>query len=99
MGLDMSLQDIWGALKTATAKYVMIKEHKDLKYEKQKRLIDGEGGELSDDYMKLFNIELTSKGTGNNLGRAVVRKVFIRIKSHELVYIDDFDKLMCWRNL
>lgn len=53
MGLNKSLRTIRGALKTATAKYVMVKGHLDMEYEKQKELIGGEGGELSDEYMEL----------------------------------------------
>lgn len=45
MSLDKSVRDIRGVLKTATAKYVMTKNHLDREYEKQKELISGESDE------------------------------------------------------
>ena len=51
-----------------------------------------------------FNIELTSAVDANrtlvsNIGRAIVKKLAVKFKGNEIMSIDDFDVLACYRDL
>ena len=51
-----------------------------------------------------FNIELTSAIDANktlvsNIGRAIVKKLAVKFKGNEIMSVDDFDVLACYRDL
>ena len=51
-----------------------------------------------------FNIELTSAVDANrtlvsNIGRAIVKKLAVKFKGNEIMSMDDFDVLACYRDL
>ena len=51
-----------------------------------------------------FNIELTSTVVANrtlvsNIGRAIVKKLAVKFEGNEIMSVDDFDVLTCYRDL
>ena len=51
-----------------------------------------------------FNIELTSTVDANrtlvsNIGRAIVKKLAVKFERNEIMSVDDFDVLACYRDL
>ena len=51
-----------------------------------------------------FNIELTSAIDANrtlvsNIGRAIVKKLAVKFEGNEIMSVDDFDVLACYRDL
>ena len=51
-----------------------------------------------------FNIELTSAVDANrtlvsNIGRAIVKQLAVKFEGNEIMSIDDFDVLACYRDL
>ena len=51
-----------------------------------------------------FNIELTSTADPNktlvsNIGKAIVKKLAVKFKGNEIMSVDDFDVLACYRDL
>ena len=51
-----------------------------------------------------FNIELTSAVDTNrtlvsNIGRAIIKKLAVKFKENEIMTVDDFDVLACYRDL
>ena len=51
-----------------------------------------------------FNIELTSAVDANrtlvsNIGRAIVKKLAVKFEGNEIMSVDDFDVLACYRDL
>ena len=51
-----------------------------------------------------FNIELTStvdanRTLVNNIGRAIIKKLAVRFEGNEIISVDDFDVLTCYRDL
>ena len=51
-----------------------------------------------------FNIELTSTVYGNrtlvsNIGRAIVKKLAVKFEGNEIMGVDDYDVLACYRAL
>ena len=51
-----------------------------------------------------FNIELTSTVDANrtlvsNIGRAIVKKLAVKFEGNEIMSIDNFDVLACYRDL
>ena len=51
-----------------------------------------------------FNIELTSAVDANrtlvsNIGRAIITKLAVKFEGNEIMSVDDFDVLECYRNL
>ena len=51
-----------------------------------------------------FNTELTSSADLNrtlvsNIGRAIVQKLAVKFEGNEILYIDDFDIFVCYRDL
>ena len=51
-----------------------------------------------------FNIELTSADDANrtlvsNIGRAIVKKLAVKFQENEIMSVDDFDVLACYRDL
>ena len=51
-----------------------------------------------------FNIELTSAVDANralvsNIGRAIVKKLAVKFEGNEIMRVDDFDVLACYRDL
>ena len=51
-----------------------------------------------------FNMELTSAVEANrilvsNIGRAIVKKLAVKFQGNEIMSVDDFDVLACYRDL
>ena len=51
-----------------------------------------------------FNVELTSTVDANrtlvsNVGRAIVKKLAVKFEGNEIMSVDDFDVLGCYRDL
>ena len=51
-----------------------------------------------------FNIELTSTVDANrtvvsNMGRAIIKKLAVKFEENEIMSVDDFDVLTCYRDL
>ena len=51
-----------------------------------------------------FNIELTSAVDANrtlvcNIGRAIMKKLAVKFEGNEIMSVDDFDVLACYRDL
>ena len=51
-----------------------------------------------------FNIELSStigpnRTLVNNIGRAIIKKLVVKFEGNEIMSIDDFDKIACYRDL
>ena len=51
-----------------------------------------------------FNIELTStidpnRTLASNIGRAIIKKLAVKFEGNEIMSIDDFDVLACYRDL
>ena len=51
-----------------------------------------------------FNIELTSAVDANrtlvsNIGRAIIKKLAVKFEGNEIMSMDDFDVLACYRDL
>ena len=51
-----------------------------------------------------FNIELTSTVDRNrtlvsNIGRAIIKKLAVKFEGNEIMSVDDFDMLACYRDL
>ena len=51
-----------------------------------------------------FNIELTSaidanRTLGSNIGRAIIKKLAVKFEGNEIMSMDDFDVLTCYRDL
>ena len=51
-----------------------------------------------------FNIELTSAVDTNrtlvsNIGRAIVKKLAVKLGGNEIMSVEDFDVLACYRDL
>ena len=51
-----------------------------------------------------FNIELTSTVDANrtlvsNIGRAIIKKLAVKFEGNEIMSVDDFDVLACYRDL
>ena len=51
-----------------------------------------------------FNIELTStadykRTLVSNIGRAIVKKLAVKFEGNEIMSVDDFDILACYRDL
>ena len=51
-----------------------------------------------------FNVELTSAVDANrtlvsNIGRAIVKKLAVKFEGNEIMSVDDFDVLACYRDL
>ena len=51
-----------------------------------------------------FNIELTSAVDANktlvsNIGRAIIKKLAVKFEGNEIMSVDDFDMLVCYRDL
>ena len=51
-----------------------------------------------------FNIELTSTVDANrtlvsNIGRAIVKKLAVKFEGNEILSVDNFDVLACYRDL
>ena len=51
-----------------------------------------------------FNIELTStvdpnRTLASNIGRAIIKKVAVKFEGNEIICVDDFDVLACYRDL
>ena len=51
-----------------------------------------------------FNIELTSTADpnrmlGSNIGRAIIKKLAVKFEGNEIMSVDDFDILACYRDL
>ena len=51
-----------------------------------------------------FNVELTSAVDANrtlvsNIGRAIVKKLAVKFEGNEIMSVDDFDVLPCYRDL
>ena len=51
-----------------------------------------------------FNIELTSTVDANrtlvsNIGRAIIKKLAVKFEGNEIMSVDDFDVLTCYRDL
>ena len=51
-----------------------------------------------------FNIELTSTADANrtlvsNIGRAIIKKLAVKFEGNEIMSVDDYDVLACYRDL
>ena len=51
-----------------------------------------------------FNIELSSAVDANrtlvsNIGRAIIKKLSVKFEGNEIMSVDDFDVLTCYRDL